>query len=251
MDEPVVLWDIDGTLISSSFERRFLADLRRHGHVSLARAAVHALPVWLRNPLGGWHELKLMYLCGEPVESVQSWIETCWKESIKPELYPGVIEAIRQLRSDGVVQVMLSGTPRQLAEPLMKMLELEDVIAAEPEIQDNKYTGRLVAPHPRGKRKADMAGTWLKDHGYGWNQTIAVADHWDDRFLLDQARTSIVVNPDNRLRKHATRNGWTIVDNLTKSSLLTIVRDLASDQLDMVPGNCRSNLGVSKANEET
>jgi phosphoserine phosphatase len=244
MVEPVVLWDIDGTLISSSFERRFLADLRRHGHVNIARAAVDALPVWLRNPLGGWHELKLMYLCGKPVELVQSWIETCWKESIRPELYPGVIEAIRQLRSDGIVQVMLSGTPRQLAEPLMKTLRLEDLIAAEPEIRDNKYTGRLVAPHPRGNRKADMAGAWLQDHGYRWNQTIAIADHWDDRFLLEQANTSIVVHPEDRLRKHAIGNGWTIVDDITNSSLLAIVRDLASEL-------SRSNLEVSKANGET
>lgn len=234
MDEPVVLWDIDGTLISASFERRFLADLRRHGHVKLLHAAVDALPVWLRNPLGGWHELKLMYLCGKPVELVQPWVEACWKESIQPELYPGMIEAIRQLRSDGVVQVMLSGTPRQLAEPLMKMLELEDLIAAEPEIRNNKYTGRLVAPHPRGRRKADLAGAWLKDHGYRWNQTIAIADHWDDRFLLEQARTSIVVHPDDRLRKHATRDGWTIIEDITKSSLLTIIRDLAGGQVDRV-----------------
>jgi phosphoserine phosphatase len=129
---------------------------------------------------------------------------------------------------------MLSGTPRQLAEPLMKMLELEYLIAAEPEIRNNKYTGRLVAPHPRGRRKADLAGTWLKDHGYRWNQTIAIADHWDDRFLLEQARTSIVVHPDDRLRKHATRDGWTIIEDITKSSLLTIIRDLAGGQVDRV-----------------
>ena len=230
MDEPVVLWDIDGTLISSSFERRFVADLRRYGHINLARAVIDALPVWLRNPLGGWHELKLMYLCGKPVESVQSWIETCWKESIQPELYPGVIEAIRRLRSDGVTQVMLSGTPRQLAEPLMRMLELNDIIAAEPEIIEDKYTGRLVEPHPRGKRKAELAGAWLQDRGYRWNQTIAIADHWDDRFLLEKANTSITVHPENRLRNHAISKGWTVIDDIRESSLLTIIRELATEQ---------------------
>jgi hypothetical protein len=43
MDEPVVLWDIDGTLISGSFERRFVAYLRAHDHISLLRVAADAL----------------------------------------------------------------------------------------------------------------------------------------------------------------------------------------------------------------
>jgi len=110
----------------------------------------------------------------------------------------------------------------------MEMLGLKDVIAALPEVREGVYTGRLIAPHPLGIRKANLAEAWLQDHGYRWSQTVAIANHWDDRFLLERARASAVVHPCNRLRRLAIGQGWAVVDDARSPLISIVIRELLS-----------------------
>lgn len=225
MPEPVVVWDIDRTIVRSSLERRFVMYLREHGKVNGFRWFLATVRLSLRWPLPKWWQLKMAYLRGRTVEEVTPWIIDCWETSIKPALYEGSEAAIRRLREAGASQVLLSGTPQPLASPLAGYLGVSNVLAGVPEVHNGRYTGRLVAPHPQGLWKVRYTKAWLEQHGHRWEDVTAIADHVDDRFLLGAASRAVAVNPDSKLRDCAKRKGWRIIDSTEKPDAFTEVVD--------------------------
>jgi phosphoserine phosphatase len=195
-------------------ERMFIGDLRSvQRDFSLAGTARKAIIRSFRMPPPRWYKIKLIYLRGESVSTVQSWIQSTWERVIKPAIYHGSFEAAWRFREAGMRQVLLTGTPRPLAEPLAQLLHITDIIAAEPEIKNSIYTGGLLRPHPRSYRKERYASAWLGENGASWDQVVALANTWQDRYVLSKAETAVAVKPDSRLRHMATDRKWLIVED--------------------------------------
>lgn len=210
MDRRIIFWDIDGTLLDKSLEQLFLKFLRREQRFSWSKTLAHAFKQCLtRSPM--WYRLKLMHLRGAHVEDVRSLAERFFREVAQSRLRPGLTQAITSLNDMNNTQVLLSGTPEFLARPVADHLGVQDVIAAQPEIIESRLTGSLTRRHPFGKHKLEAAAAWLADHGYGWQRTAAIADHWRDRYLLRAVERAIVVNPGRRLAREAARRDWGVV----------------------------------------
>lgn len=221
MPEQVVVWDIDRTIVRSSLERHFLAYLRTHvPSFSLPRTIWNVACLSLRVPPPAWYQVKLAYLRGFPKATVASWFDDCFDQQIQPAIYAGAAMAIRKLQIENVRQVLLSGTPRPFAEKIGRHFGLSDIIAAEPEYRIDSYTGRLLKHHPHGLFKALYLEEWLTRHGISWAQVTALADHFDDRFLLDKAAVAIAVNPSPQLKAAAEKAGWPIVTDASAPSAL-------------------------------
>ncbi len=208
---PLVVWDVDGTIIEGSMESHFVRWLRENGHVSLAGIVRNAISIACQRQRCQWHLVKLAFLRSCAVDDVKTWIDQCWETEIVPSLYSGPVEATRRLRDAGIRQVLLTGGPRPLAERMATHLGLDDVIAAEPEVVESSYTGSLIAPHPIRQRKLVAAQRWLDRNGLDWSQTAAVADHYDDRFLLARVAIAVVANPNHRMSIYASKRGWPVL----------------------------------------
>ncbi|MFC1569929.1 HAD family hydrolase, partial [bacterium] len=126
---------------------------------------------------------------------------------------PESIQLLNTIRDQGVQVVLLSGTPRPLAEPLISHLGLTEAICAEPIIEHHYYTGGLIQPHPRGLYKVRYIDDWLSSHQRDWEGSIAMADHWHDRHLLSKVSIPITVHPKKNLRKLALQKDWLILSN--------------------------------------
>lgn len=215
MSEFTVLWDIDGTLLPGSLERHLIAYMRRlpQGRSALLRIPWSLLRLSLSLQLPRWHRLKLAYWRNLRTEEVDRWIAACHRIKVAPSLRAGPVAAIQKLQRCAVRQVFLSGTPQPLAQALAAQLGVTEIIAASPQIKRHRFTGRLIEPHPRGRRKVSAAERWLETNGLTWDQIAAVADHWDDRFLLDCARVPVVIGHDSRLTAHARKNRWLVIRN--------------------------------------
>lgn len=156
--------------------------------------------------------LKLVYLRGCSVDEVKTWFRTVWENEIIHRIYKGWHEVIPRLQVEGHVIVLLSGTPRPLAQPLLDLFHVQHAICAEPEIVDRRYSGRLLRPHPIGLRKVQYASEWLTAHGREWDTVVAMGDHWGDRYLLSRAHP-VAVQPRPELARYARQRNWPIVDD--------------------------------------
>jgi len=170
-----------------------------------------------------------MYLAGRSTDDVEAWVDQCWEETMKQHLRPEPLDLVRWFQSRGDRVVLLSGTARPLARPLMSLLQIDEIICAEPALESGRLTGRLNGLHPQGQRKVTAASNWLSEHGCHWEQTGAMANHWDDRFLLNAVKLPMAVFPDHRLRNYARRAHWPIVDG--DSHVQKLVAELEKNPL--------------------
>jgi HAD superfamily phosphoserine phosphatase-like hydrolase len=215
-------------------ERIFLDFIVRQKFVSRTRMIKRFFRLWLFGPRpANTQNLKLFYLAGETEEDVRSWAEQCWLAKIRPQLFPGMILLVEQLRSRSISTVLLSGTPGFLAEPLAHHLKVDDVIAADPEIVEGKLTGALVVKHPFKDRKVSAAQEWLAAKNIPWEQVIAFGNHQGDRHLLERVKIPVAVKPDSSLRTTARQQGWMIIDDTVSGDVAEkVMSKLALDPSD-------------------
>lgn len=207
----VVFLDIDGTLLPRSLEQWFVPYLVRRGYRRAAGMASRYSRRVLSGTANSWCDLKLLYLAGVPLATVEAWAEECWQAVIRKRLFRGMSMAVHRLRERGLRLVLLSGSPTFLAKRVGCHFGVDELICAEPEVVDGLLTGGLVRPHPRGLRKRQEAERWLASNKLAASKVGAIGDHWDDRFILALVGAPLVVQPGLRLRVMARRQAWPVV----------------------------------------
>lgn len=226
MKPEVIFWDIDGTLLPSSMESLLVSLLRADRELPLHRLTLNLLCRLLTFPPPYWYNIKLFYLRNRTIEEVESLAYRCWEQKIRPRLRSRLTDTIRRLNDTGRRQVLLSGTPRFLAERVAKHVGLTEIIAAEPEVIDGKLSGGVTGPYPIGMQKLIEADSWLNANGFLPAQALALADHWNDRHLLRHLGKAIVVYPAARQRREAEMRGWPVIDSdTTLEELLRLIDD--------------------------
>lgn len=224
MTEPIYVWDIDRTIVRSSLERHFTRYLREEVEsFSTARAAWQFIRLAAHFPPPALWRVKLGYIRDYSVPEIEFLVDQCFAKYIKQAIYAGSLTAVRKLQVENRMQLLVSGTHHALAERLARHLDLRDFIAAEPEIENNRYTGRLTKPHPHAHYKVKYVQEWLDANGYAWEQVIALGDHGDDQYLLAKAGRAVAVNPDKELKRISTHNNWTIVNDASSPNALISV----------------------------
>ncbi|MCR4437621.1 MAG: HAD-IB family phosphatase [bacterium] len=209
----MVFLDIDGTLLPRSLEQWFVPYLIQEGLMRPAKAVVLYCRSLLSASTRSWFDLKLRYLAGIHLATVEQWAKECWEKVVKGRLFPGIAPLVQELQHRGVRIVILSGAPTFLAAPLARHLGIAELVCAEPALVDGVLTGSLARPHPRGVRKVTAARQWLQEQKLLPAQAGAIADHWDDRFLLSFVGWPVVVRPGLRLALLAHRRSWIVIKN--------------------------------------
>lgn len=204
----VIFWDIDGTLVRGSMERHFIRYLNEEYGLSWAKIAGRFLRLWRREGRKITWRTKAAYVRGFEVDELDMLIDDAWCRYFAPNLHHKTAAVVRRLADRGVTQVLLSGTLTPLAVRLGQSLGISDFIAAELEIRNGRYTGRLLAPHPMGRRKAEAATRWLAERGLEDAALCAVGNDFEDRHVLQGAALAVAMNADRGLRRYATKAGY-------------------------------------------
>ena len=207
-----LLLDIDGTLIQRSLLQWFLEYLIRRRRISLRTALWEAfrLSAAFTRKFYRW---EMFYFHHYSVRDVETWARECWDLEMRRRVHEGLIEPVRELQRKGAGIVLLSGTIPCLAELFHDLFEIEAVICSDPEIQDGRFTGRLVRPHPWGIRKYLYADRWLAENGREWSQTLALGNEWVDRHVFRHS-TPVAIRPRRLLRFLAWKKGWPVIDEV-------------------------------------
>ncbi len=227
MGLPGAFFDIDRTLlVGTSLESCFLrAAWRRHilGIRALGRNLTEGLRA-LRHgalliPPGlPWRtRLRYLFLSGNKAYLRGLSLEVCHdlarislEEEVLPRLSPRGLVRIREHQAAGHRVVLLSGTLDFLAQPLQAYLQADRLVAARPEVERGRLTGRLAEPHPYGARKRELLLQIAREEGIDLAGSFAYADHHTDLPFLEAVGHPVAVNPDRRLYRIARARGWAI-----------------------------------------
>jgi HAD superfamily hydrolase (TIGR01490 family) len=206
--------DVDGTLLAQTTTYLFARILRRRGLIRrsfILRALYHGLQHRFgRLDYGRLVTFGLESIARIPVVELERIAYDNFVEFVRPRLYVGVVEHLTDLRRRGTQVVLVSSSPGLVIEPLSLYLGCTDTITTPVVIERGRLVGIGEGPPCYGEGKRHWAERWAAAHGISMDDSVAYADNWSDRALLERVGTAVVVHPHRKLLRLARSRGWHI-----------------------------------------
>jgi HAD superfamily hydrolase (TIGR01490 family) len=144
---------------------------------------------------------------GLRTERVKNSATECFRDVIRPRLFPQAVQRLQELRGEGVRVVLVTGGLDFLMQPLAAELQAE-LVAPGLEEKDGVFTGRLNCPPVAGEAKAEAVRAHAVKNNIDLKASFAYGDAFGDLPMLRCVGNPVAVSPDRRLARIAAENGW-------------------------------------------
>jgi len=157
-------------------------------------------------------ETALGLVAGREVSEIVRYGEEIYDELMAEKIYSGTRALAQQHLDDGQRVWLITATPVELANIIAHRLGLTGALGTVSEVEDGRYTGRLVGEPLHGPAKAEAVRAIAAREGLDLTRCAAYSDSFNDVPMLSLVGRPVAVNPDTELREHARANGWEIRD---------------------------------------
>jgi HAD superfamily hydrolase (TIGR01490 family) len=147
-----------------------------------------------------------------PIEQLYAWRADFIESWIRPIVVAGAESLLRQHRDQGHELLIVSATNLFVTEPIAALLGVDTILSTEPEIVDNRYTGRYLGTPTYQQGKVTVLRQWLDDTGRDLIGSYFYSDSINDLALLEQVDNPVAVHPDDELKAIAENRNWKIID---------------------------------------
>ena len=124
----------------------------------------------------------------------------------------GKTDLIEKHQAAGDELVIVTATNDFVTQPIADRLGIPTLIATRAELVDGAYTGKVCGIPCFKEGKIDRVKEWLLSTDQSFEHTTFYSDSYNDLPLMEYADTAIAVTPDDRLRAHAERLHWPVID---------------------------------------
>jgi HAD superfamily hydrolase (TIGR01490 family) len=146
------------------------------------------------------------------IEELHAWRADYVEKWIKPLVAPGTAALLDEHRANHHELMIISATNLFVSEPIGQMLGVPTVLATEPEIIANRYTGRFLGTPTYQQGKVTVLKEWIADSNHELAGAYFYSDSLNDLALLEQVDNPITVNPDDDLKAIAEARNWKMID---------------------------------------
>lgn len=104
---------------------------------------------------------------------------------------------------DGDLCIIITATNSFVTAPIAQILNINNLIATEPEIKNGEFTGKVVGTPCFREGKIARLETWLDQHNLTWLsflQSWFYSDSLNDLPLLSKVTHPVAVDPDTVLK---------------------------------------------------
>jgi HAD superfamily hydrolase (TIGR01490 family) len=210
----LAIFDIDGTLVECSTERRFWRYLALRGYFG-PRQLLSYCWFWLRFlPVYGLETAKKnkAYLWGLSKARVESLAKDFVAAEIVPRLYAPAVDRLQHHARRGDAVILMSGTLEPIANALAVLLGVQHVRATVCGVaEDGTYLASPPPVHPFGPAKLALAIEVAAELQVDLHSASAYGDSEHDLKLLEAVGHPVAVRPDARLLATARGNRWDII----------------------------------------
>jgi HAD superfamily hydrolase (TIGR01490 family) len=133
-----------------------------------------------------------------------------FRQYVEPHVCDLGRAAVARHFARGDVVAIVTSAAAYTARPLARLLGIEHIVTSELEVDEGRFTGRIVPPLCYAYGKIERASRLAQQLGFRLDESTFYTDSFTDLPLLELVREPIAVNPDLRLRRVAKRRGWRI-----------------------------------------
>lgn len=147
---------------------------------------------------------------------IDDWHLAYMREVIEPVILPAARDLVKKHQDAGDLVAIVTATNRFVTAPIARALDVEHLIAAEPEFNaDGSITGKLLGVPTSGAGKITHTNAWLAARGLALSdfpRSYFYSDSQNDIPLLSIVTDPIATNPNALLTAHAQAHGWPIIN---------------------------------------
>lgn len=159
-------------------------------------------------------ELTYRFLEGLPAAEMSERMKRVWNDKLADLLYPKMKLVLEEHRKAGRRVVIVTTGMKELVSHSRGVLgEDIDIIGTTMRATDGIWEGKVDGPL-YGVHKAEAVRAWAREHGVELAESWAYSDHFSDIAFLESVGNPVAVNPDLRLRLHARKKGWPVLNVL-------------------------------------
>ncbi|MFT5117975.1 MAG: HAD superfamily hydrolase (TIGR01490 family) [Kiritimatiellia bacterium] len=142
------------------------------------------------------------------------------REALHAEFMQHYIAPLRQVKADALIAkhkaqadtlLVITATNRFIAEPIVSMLNIDHLLATDPEIINDQFTGNIVGTPCFQEGKIERLKQWMDSNSEKYSEITFYSDSINDAPLLEFVDHAIAVDPDDDLHALALEKGWAII----------------------------------------
>ena len=149
-------------------------------------------------------------LAKNTLEDLLAWRECFLTEKILPLMLPKAVDLIRQHRQQGDHLLIITATNHFVTERIAQLLEIDDLIATNPEKNSHGFTGKIAGVPSFQEGKITRLNEWLKSHEHAMDGAYFYSDSHNDLPLLKLVDNPIAIDPDETLKAYCEKHNWPI-----------------------------------------
>ncbi len=211
----VAFFDLDRTLIAGYSIFAMAMETARHAATQgdWKQASKLIRDVLRQKSSGGnnYHQLvKRMAkaLTGVGESTLASLGEKAFNNSLARNLYPEAVSLVEAHRAAGDKLVIVTAASHYQVEPVARILGIETICCTRLEVQDGRFTGKVIAPLCYGEGKALAARREARQFKSKLKDCWFYSDSSADLPLLKKVGHPVAVNPSEKLAVHARNQRW-------------------------------------------
>jgi len=162
--------------------------------------------------VAGIREKALGLVAGKRVVDIVAYGEEIYDELMEQRIWSGTRALAQQHLDAGQRVYLVTATPVELARIISSRLGLSGALGTVSEVEDGRYTGRLVGEPLHGAAKAEAVRALAEREGFDLSRCTAYSDSSNDVPMLSLVGHAVAVNPDGGLREQARARGWEVRD---------------------------------------
>lgn len=212
-------YDLEGTLVSTNLVHTLAFYARRQAGIfpTLKKSAetLVKLPFFGLTDLYSrnvFNEVFFKSYAGESFDRLRYFSEELFQDVLKPAVFDGTPELIRQSKKIGQTQVVITGALDFTIDRLMDYLGIDEFKANSLEFVNGYATGRLLPPVMASATKAKWIREYAEKNDINLSESFAYSDSISDLPMLSIVGHPVAVNPDFRLKQTALQHDWAILD---------------------------------------
>ncbi|MGR9099412.1 MAG: histidinol-phosphatase [Gammaproteobacteria bacterium] len=144
-------------------------------------------------------------------EKLFIWRRQFVDEIIRPILLRPARELIKRHKDSGDTLLVITATNRFVTEPIVKLYEIDHLLATTPEFHNGRFTGLYVDEPCFQEGKVSHLKKWLKANGETLDNSWFYSDSHNDLPLLNLVDNPVAVDPDEKLNRYALNANWPII----------------------------------------
>jgi HAD superfamily hydrolase (TIGR01490 family) len=213
----LAIFDLDHTLINGDSDHLWGEYMVENGIVDAQAYRQRNDAFYLDYQRGTLYNDQYLAFALEPLthyslDELYTWRADYVDKWIKPLVAPAAAELLDSHRQRDHQLMMISATNLFVSEPIGHLLGIPTVLATEPEIIDNRYTGRFLGTPTYQQGKVAALREWLGERADELADSYFYSDSLNDLALLEQVNHPVAVTPDDDLKAIAEARNWKIID---------------------------------------